>query len=162
MGFGDLMAKAEQIRLKAIEEATLELGGRRNSGSYMQTKGPELEAEFAGIPGDYEPFSRMPDPASFDAPIAELSAAMNKLSSGQLSQDPISTNGRLHPANPRLAQLSSTAYFVTGWSGKAASDFVTEYVDPFPYILSNQFTAHAALKSSLEAQKAMWEEARKN
>jgi hypothetical protein len=162
MGYEKLMEKAEQIRVKAIEEATLELGGRRNSGSYMQTKGPELEAEFSGIPGDFEPFSRMPNPASFDGPIAELSTAMTKLSSGQLSTDPISTNGRIHPANVTLAQLSSTANFVTGWSGKAASDFVTGYVDPFPYVVSNQFTALAALKSSLEAQRAMWAKAREN
>jgi hypothetical protein len=162
VGYEELMSKAEDIRVKAIDEAILDLGGRRNSGSYMQTKRPEIEAMFADVPSQFQPFTQMPDPASFDAPIDELKAALNKLSSGQDTTDPISTNGRIYAANPIMNKMGGAESDVEGWSGTAAQQFRTGYIVPFPSIVHNQFILVAALKSALEAQKAMWQAAREN
>jgi hypothetical protein len=162
VGFENLMQKAEEIRLKAIDEAILDLGGRRHSGSYMQTKRPEIEAMFADIPSQFEPFTMMPDPASFDGPINDLAKALTKLSTGQQNADPISTNGRIYPANIVLDKMSGSESYVEDWSGTAASEFKTNFIEPFPSVVRNQFTIVAALKSALEAEKAIWLEARKN
>jgi hypothetical protein len=163
MGFENLMGKAEQIRKRAIHEATLDLGGRRHSRSYMSRKGPEIEAMFADIPGLYEQFTRMPQPDSFNAPIDELKVALTRLSLGSGgSVDPISTNGRQYPASLALEKVRGAADDVFGWSGAAAQEFKTGYLDPFPAVVKNQFLLVSALKAALEAEQAMWTEARKN
>jgi hypothetical protein len=162
MGFEGLMSKAEEIRKKAIEEAWEDVGGRKHNRGYERTHKPEVEAEFDDIPGLFAPFTRTPDPESFNAPIEELKAALNKLSTGQGTTDPISTNGRLYPASRALEKISSAADDVYGWSGTAAQDFKTNYLDPFPAVVKNQFTLVAAVKSALEAEQAMWKETRKN
>jgi hypothetical protein len=163
MGFENLMGKAEEIRKRAIDEAILDLGGRRHSGSYMSTKRPEIEAMFADIPGLYEPFTRTPNPDSFTAPIDELKVALARLSLGEGgSVDPISTNGRQYPASLALEKVKGAADDVFGWSGPAAQAFKTGYLDPFPAVVSNQFLLVSALKAALEAEQAMWKEVRKN
>jgi hypothetical protein len=163
MGFDNLMGKAEDIRKKAIEEATLDLGGRRHSRSYMSTKGPEIESMFADVPGLYEPFTRTPHPDSFNVPIDELKVALARLSLGEGgSVDPISTNGRQYPASLALEKVKGAADDVFGWSGAAAQEFKTGYLDPFPAVVKNQFLLVSTLKAALEAEQAMWTEVRKN
>ncbi len=163
MGFENLMGKAEDIRKKAIEEAILDLGGRRHSGSYMQTKRPEIEAMFADIPGLYEPFTSTPNPDSFNTPIDELKVALSRLSTGVGgSVDPISTNGRQYPASIALEKIKGAGDDVFGWTGYPAQEFKTGYIDPFPAVVKNQFLLVSALKAALEAEQAMWKEVRKN
>jgi hypothetical protein len=163
MGFDQLMSKAEQIRRKAIEEATLDLGGRRHSRSYMSVKGPQIEAMFGDILALYEPFTRTPDPEAFKAPINDLKNALARLSMGRgESVDPISTNGRQYPASITLEKVNGAAADIIGWSGAAAQEFKTGYLDPFPAVVSNQFLLVCVLKAALEAEQAMWRETRKN
>lgn len=162
MGFENLMGKAEEIRKKAIEEAWEDVGGRKNNRGYERTHKPQVESEFSDIPGLFAPFTRTPDPEAFNGPIEELKAALNKLSTGQGTTDPISTNGRLYPASRTLEKVSSAADDVYGWSGTSAQEFKTKYLDPFPAVVKNQFTLVAALKAALEAEQAMWKETRKN
>jgi len=51
---------------------------------------------------------------------------------------------------------------VYGWSGRAAQEFKTGYLDPFPTVVNNQFTLTAAVKGALEAEKAMWQKTRED
>jgi hypothetical protein len=160
VGFENLMAKAEEIRRRAIAQTLHELREQNDGESNDPSRDPaviaRVEAAFDDVPGLFAPFTRTPDPAAFDGPIDALKLAMGRLSCGDRSTDPISTNGTVYPANPELAKITSAAADVFGWSGAAAQEFKTGYLDPFPAVVSNQFTLTAAVKAALEAEKAIW------
>lgn len=160
MCFEDLMDHAYEIQKKAVAEAILDLGGRRNSMSYMSDRQSEIEAEFADIPQLYQSFSGIPDPASFDGAIESLSYTLRTISSGQDPKDPI--NGTIYPANAVLDKLSGSESYVENWTGRAAMEFKSHFIDPFPSVVRNQFTLAAVLKSALEAEKEIWANARRD
>jgi hypothetical protein len=165
MGFENLMQRAEQIRSKAIAQARIEAGIRKSpweSISQQRARMDEIVAVANTIPGSFQPFTRLPDPASFDDGINQLKAALSILSGGQDTADPISNNGRVYPANRTLLKIHGVDADVQGWSGRAAQAFRTNFLEPFPAITHNQFLLVSALKSALEAEQAMWKAARQD
>ncbi|HEX6075563.1 MAG TPA: hypothetical protein VFZ32_09915 [Micromonosporaceae bacterium] len=158
MTFESLMDHAFEIQKKAVQEAILDLGGRRHSLSTMSDEQRAIGAQFADIPALYRPFSEAPDPTSFDGAISELRRALHVISSGQQNQDPI--NGGIYPANPVLDKLSGSESYLEDWTGAAAMEFKANVIDPFPSVVRNQFIMVAVLKCALEAEKEIWIKAR--
>jgi hypothetical protein len=158
MSYSDLMGHAAEIQRKAVDKAIEDLGGRRHSRSYMSEKRPEIEAQFADIPALFAPFTQIPEPGSFDPPIASMGRVLGVLSSGQTPKDPISDD--VYPANIILDKVPGAESYIEDWTGKAAMDFKSFFIDPFPSVVSNQFTVAAILKAGLEAEKSLWSGAR--
>jgi hypothetical protein len=154
VSYADLMGHAAEIQAKAVQKAIDNLGGRSNSESYMSTKRPEIEARFADIPALFAPFTRIPEPSSFDPLIAASGRVMGVLSSGQSPKDPI--GGEVYPANIILDKVKGTESYIEDWTGVAAKNFKSFFIDPFPSVVSNQFTVAAVLKAALEAEQAVW------
>lgn len=160
MSFENLMAEAAEIRKSAIGHQVsnaLATAGRAAPYSEKQITA-KAHSDFADIPGLYEPFSLMPDPASYEPMIHDLEGAMRMLSSGQGNSDPI--DGPIYPANPTLDRLSGTESYIANWTGRAAEDFKRNFVVPFPAVVRNQFLLSAVLKAALEAHQEMWKRAR--
>jgi hypothetical protein len=160
MSFENLMAEAAEIQKSAIRQQvrTAIAQAGRAAGYAEKFITEQASKDFADIPGLYEPFAGMPDPASYNQMIADLEAAMHMLSSGQGNHDPI--DGPIYPANPTLDKLSGTETYLEKWHGKAANDFKRNFIDPFPAVSSNQFVLTTVLKSALEAHQEMWKRAR--
>jgi hypothetical protein len=140
-----------------MKEAIKDLG-RRNSPAYIEQSVTDIQTDFADIPEVFRPFAEMPDPVLYDPMIHQLDLTLSGLSSGDLSQDPITQDN--YPANPILGMMSGTERYLQGWTGRAAMQFKSGFIDPFPAVVTNQFIVAAVLKSALEAQRQVWASAR--
>lgn len=160
MSFENLMAEAAEIQKSAIgHQVSNALASAGRGAAYAERQiTAKAQSDFADIPGLYEPFSLMPDPASYQPMIHDLEGAMRTLSSGQGNSDPI--DGPIYPANPTLDKLSGTESYIENWTGRAAEDFKRNFIDPFPAVVRNQFLLSAVLKAALEAHQEMWKRAR--
>jgi hypothetical protein len=161
MGFENLMQRAAQIRDLAIRVARRGLHEPDDgSDQVMRRIARQVEARAAGVPGLFQPFSEMPDPAKFDAAMGDLSVAMRHLSGGQETSDPIARNGEVYPRNPTLQKIDEVGSDLNDWTGVAAREFRSKFLTPLPAITHNQFILIAALKSALAAEQSMWKAAR--
>jgi hypothetical protein len=118
------------------------------------------EQRFAGVAGIFTPFLTLPDPDRFTPMLDGLSSAMNMLSSGQGSEDPV--NKTVVTANPAMEGMTTVSKNVHDWRGAAATAFQENFVEPFPAITANQFALVATLNGAIEAEQALWADCRKN
>lgn len=157
MGDDGLMQRAQALEEKAIE---FECEEYRRAASMGGTPGPAyvprepIEQKYRGkIAPLFEPFTRMPQESSYDAPIQAMDDALKQLSSGE-SKDPI--NGGNITANPDLGRIESAGDTLQDWTGEAADNFKRNFLDKFPYISKNQFLLLGVLKGALEADQERW------
>ncbi|MDT5040466.1 MAG: hypothetical protein QOE51_1451 [Actinoplanes sp.] len=118
------------------------------------------ERQFSIAVAMFEPFLTMPDPSRFQPMIDYLGAAMNTLSSGEGTTDPV--NHVKVTANPGLDAMTTVSQKIEDWRGSAAVAFRQNFVEPFPAITANQFALVATLNGAIEAEQALWAECRKN
>ncbi|MBV1851620.1 hypothetical protein [Catellatospora tritici] len=162
MSFEQLMQHATDIGNKAFKEGLGELMATQSPSLVAQEQPKLIERCYGEVPRLFQPFSQIPDPASYTPAIETLKRALAKLSTGQDTRDPISTNGANYYANPVLDKISGSESYIESWTGKAAMEFKTNFIDPFPSVARNQFILVSALKAALEAEQAMWAAARKD
>jgi len=120
----------------------------------------EVSGRYDDVPELFSPFTWMPDPADFDSGIADLTAAMGRLSQGAGAEDP--TNGAAMPANTVLDGMDTSQDYLARWTGLAATQFKEKFVDTFESITTNQFLLASYVKGALEAEKSLWAAAREN
>ncbi|MGH7487128.1 MAG: hypothetical protein ACREMY_16220, partial [bacterium] len=120
-----------------------------------------VDQYYADIPGLFEPFSRLPDPTSYDSQISSLGQAMDCLRTGL--PDPTNhqdtTNSQDQPSfntHPEFDRLCGAGDILEGWDSTAAINFKQSYLTPFKGYVQDQFSLLAILKSSVEAHKAVW------
>jgi hypothetical protein len=169
MSFEELMRHAYDIQATAIAKSMDKHGVRAapkpGDPPYAPRPGEDatrakIVSDFADIPSLFEPFTMMPEPASFDGPVGGLKTAMSCLSSGNMTDDPIS--GEFFLYNRTLDRIGSSESYLEEWTGAAADVFRTDFVTTFAGIVVNQFIACAVLRGALEAQRALWISARDN
>jgi hypothetical protein len=166
MTFDQLMDHARQIEDLAIRWAV------RMSKEGLGDQGPPtIDQVYPGSPYygvDYEycrpqfamvstlfaPFASCPDPAGFPPLIGDLTAALKRLSWGPDAVDPF--NGLSYTANRELNKMAGASSSLEDWTGLAAQEFKETFIDPFPSIERNQFLLTHVLKSTLEAEWAIW------
>jgi hypothetical protein len=156
MSYDQLMEHAWTIKQKASNRAIIK---KENDPAFAAHGGPE--GYFADIPDRYRAYAGFPDPAGFDGPIAHLQKVMNDLSPGQNTSDPVNKKD-IYPANVQFSKITTAGGYMLGWSGDAASAFKEHFLDPFPFVLYNQFILVSMLKSSLHATQALWVSTRKD
>lgn len=120
----------------------------------------EVSNRYNDVPELFAPFTWLPDPADFDAGIEDLTAAMGRLSQGAGAEDP--TNGSAMPANTVLDGMDTSQDYLARWTGLAATQFKEKFVDTFESITTNQFLLASYVKGALEAEKSLWDAARRN
>ena len=171
MSYQELSQHAARIQQLAIQESLKQKGwtdighGELRAPSDVGDQGARdivthVEGQFSGTAGMFAPFLTMPDPGQFNPMLGYLSSAMNTLSSGQGSEDPV--NKTVITANPAMEGMTTVGKNVQDWRGAAATAFEQNFVEPFPAITANQFALVATLKGAIEAEQALWEECRKN
>ena len=156
MSYDQLMEHAWTIKIKAVNRAITK---KENDPAFARYSGPE--GYVAEIPDRWKAYAGRPDPAGFDAPITHLSKVMNDLSPGQNTSDPVNKKD-IYPANVQFSKITTAGGYLLGWNGSAASAFKQHFIDPFPYVLYNQFVLVSMLKSTLQATQALWVSARKD
>lgn len=158
MKYADLMQYAVEIEQSAIraEWNRLSTGSDSAPISYQQVRDMFQNR----VQPLFEPFSRLPDPASFDGVIDDLYGAMGKLSHGAHMTDPIT--GKNIQANPDMQVVETAADSLIDWTGAAAAAFKENFLDPFPAIATNQFLVLGVMKGAAEAEKAAWDAARED
>jgi hypothetical protein len=171
MSYEELPQHAARIEQLAVQESLKQKGwtdtghGRLVAPSGVGEQGANdivgfTQQQFAGTYAMFAPFMTMPDPGGFTSMIGDLTGAMNQLSSGQGTEDPV--NKTIVTANPAMEGMTTVGKNVQDWRGAAATAFKQNFVEPFPPISANQFALIATLKGAMEAEKALWDECRKN
>lgn len=121
----------------------------------------QFRQQYAWTAQIYQPFTNLPDPASFDPLVNELHQAMSSVSQGSSGQkNPLNNRDDVYFANPELAAMTTSGGYIDDWTGDAAESFKRTFIDPFPNTTTNQFIALACLKGTLEAYQALWQAAR--
>ncbi|GAB3504953.1 hypothetical protein [Amycolatopsis cihanbeyliensis] len=155
-----LMQQAADIEQGAAFAEYRQRAGASPRG-YALVDYEEIKRKYQGCAQPlFEPFTRMPDPASYDGAIESLHAAMEELSQGAHLVDPI--NGEAIGGNRDLTAIVDAADELGDWTGMAASNFKTNFLTPFPVVASNQFLILGIMKGAVEADKAVWESARED
>ncbi|MFV2086351.1 hypothetical protein [Micromonospora sp. LOL_021] len=167
MSFDNLMQHAYEIQQQATLKALTESGARPAALAGEPQLAPwqgeqetrqRVEQMFGDIPELFRAFAEMPDPAAFDGRLNELRRSIEELSSGSVSEDPIS--GNIYPANPRLDEMLDAESHIESWTGRAAMEFKSNFISPFPSIVHNQFMGIAVLRAALDAEREIWVRAR--
>lgn len=142
------MAHAEDIRRHAIEAtlAGLERRERYQAG---------VEREFADVPDAFRPLAAFPDPGRYDAMLDGVGNVLRGLSTADASDPSV-------PASAELARFGGTAAALGSWTGAAADRFRAGFLEPWPALVRNQFTAGVVLRSALRAQQEIWARARQD
>ena len=153
-----------------IKDAAVDLEGREqrlyNAGlSGGDTPAPpvdydKIEQKYAFIEPLFEPYSRLPDPATYSPMSDELRLAMESLSTGQYPTDPI--NKRPIRSNSKLSSIDTAGDYLASWSGSAAMSFKENFIDTFGSVTANQFVLLSTMKGALDAHRQLWQAARKD
>ncbi|WP_199512222.1 hypothetical protein [Nucisporomicrobium flavum] len=116
-------------------------------------------ARFSGVADLFTPFLGMPDPDAFTPLRDTLARVASTLNSGQ-GELPYNSASVL--TNPELGKIDDVKGLVKDWYGGAALNFKDNFLSKWYPITSNQFALVIALKGGIEAEAALWREARKN
>lgn len=183
MSYEQLMKHAHDIRDKAIMRGTLETAEaiadhkqpqltstEPNQRNYSPTgeilpvlserQMRDVTRHFSDVPEWFEPFSRLPDPSSFDPAIKALNGVLSTLSSTACNTNPVDRES--FQVNDFVETLAPLQEDLRDWTGDAADDFRNNFLVHFASVTANDFKVGATLKSALESEKALWENARKN
>lgn len=169
MSFDQLMQHAHDIQATAIAKSMEKHGvrpaPRPGDPPYAPQPGEDatragIVSGFADIPSLFEPFTMMPDPASFGGLIDEVVSAAGSLSYSDKMGDPVT--GHTYLAKRSLVRIGATESYLEQWTGAAADAFRADFVDTFPALVMNQFVACAILRGALDAQRALWVSAREH
>ncbi|WP_031466798.1 hypothetical protein [Sciscionella sediminilitoris] len=164
MSYDELAQHAQDIQKKAVEkegmdQAKVNAQATGGYGAPMPVDYDKIDQKYAFVTKMFEPYTDLPDPASFDPLIEDLRKAMGDLSTGQQA-----SNNELAKdvtfANPKLSKMTTAGSYLEGWNGAAAMSFKENFIDTFPPLANNQFTLLSTLKGALEAHQETWRRAR--
>ena len=116
-------------------------------------------ARFAGVAELFTPFLAMPEPAAFTSLEKVLAGVATTLNSGHGA---LPYNSASVLANLKLGAIDDVKALVKDWYGGAAMNFKDNFLSQWYPITSNQFALVMALKGAIEAEAALWTEARNN
>lgn len=165
----DITSLGQQIQQAAISRAYNNHEAYSHDG-YAQpdgvlqppyTSAGSVEAYYADIPGYFQPWSQLPDPTSFDQLIADLHQAMGLLRVDADFTNPVEPGDDLGLARQEFQALMDGDP-MPDWTGDAAIEFKDNVLDHLRADTENQAVLIAVLKSSAEAQRRIWVEARDN
>lgn len=157
IALGGLVGRRVQLgRLVQIREGGMNLARHESYESEWEENAKYDEL----VDPKFEPYTRIPDPQTFNWMIEELGKAVEGLSSGDGLGNPL--HGGHVLANPDLNEMLSAESALDSWNGQAAADFKENFLHPFSSISSNQFHMMVTMKGALEAYQAVCEEARKD
>ena len=168
MSYEQLAQHAAQLQQSAIIMDMRQRGFGYDKGRFTDANLSDAEvrtavdvtaARFAGVADMFTPFLRMPNPDAFDPLIDSLGHVATKLNSGQAT---LPYNGSGVLTNPELGRIDDVKALVKDWYGGAALNFKDNFLSKWYPITSNQFALVIALKGGIEAEMAMWKEARRN
>lgn len=163
MTFDQLMRHAKDITDKAVlmegqQQAVINAMTAGGGGVPAPVDYDRIRQKYAFVEQMFEPFSRLPDPASYDPLVAALNEAMGKLYNGSANNNELASDVSL--ANPHLDKMTTDGGYLQGWTGGAAITFKANFLDTFKTISGNQFTMLSTLKGALQAHREMWLKAR--
>jgi hypothetical protein len=168
VSYEQLAQHAAQLQQSAIRMDMRQRGFGYDKGRFTDANLSDAEvrtavdvtaARFAGVADMFTPFLRMPNPDAFDPLIDSLGHVATKLNSGQAT---LPYNGSGVLTNPELGRIDDVKALVKDWYGGAALNFKDNFLSKWYPITSNQFALVIALKGGIEAEMAMWKEARRN
>ncbi|MGX7669807.1 hypothetical protein [Plantactinospora sp. DSM 117369] len=161
--YENLAAGAEALRQAAIktacEQAAIPPRQEDQSGQ-QKLDVSAIEAAFAGVPAMFYPFLDMPRPNNFDSIFLDLRASATVLMTTQNSPQP--DLELTAPNNNKFSGVTTVGDNLASWSGAAAREFKSQYLDKLPAQQASQFNAVVTCMKLIQQEKAIWTEARKN
>ena len=144
-----------QDLLQAARAAEAEIGDLKDS-----PVPPVNGEEVASI---YDEFLDIPAPEHFLPAIAGVTTAMDLLMSGlAATQDFKEKDAPVGHPNGNIGAVSATSDALLSWSGTAAETYTLNYARNFEPVTCGQFNIAYALRHALNAEAAVWQEARKD
>lgn len=157
-GIAELRRKAIWVALKQADIGPDEKTGTAPRTPEEKATASKIEEFFGLIPAQFTPFKAMPEAAEFHDLSRHLVAAADYLCTTQPSQRPTFDI----PATPQTAfsGITSARSILEHWSGAAAREFTTNYLDPLPYQLLGQFNLVGAAAKLMDEEAKIWDQAR--
>jgi hypothetical protein len=161
----DLMAQAVKIEDAVVRTAYQQWAAERNSVNPewgytpFYYGDPKAVQKHFGIQDAFRPWSLLPDPAEFQPVTDSLSRSMGMLRVDAEFGNPVDPSDQLGMARPEFQALVNTDP-VNNWSGAAADNFRTKFLDHLKSNTENETIMIAVLKAAAEAQRAVWANAR--
>ena len=147
-----LPGRAQEL-LQAARAAEAEIGDLKDS-----PVPPVNGEEVASI---YDEFLDIPAPEHFIPAIDGLKTAMDLLASGPaVTQDFPEEGAPVGHPNGNIGAVSATSDTLQSWSGDAAKTYRLNYARNFEPVTCGQFNIAYALRHAVNAEAAVWQEAR--
>ena len=168
MSYEQLAQHAAQLEQSAIVMDLRQRGFGYDKGRFfdanmtdelVQSAVDVTAGRFAGVAEMFTPFLGMPGFDDFGSLKQTLARTATALNSGQ-GQLPYNAEAVL--TNDALGKIDDVKGLVKDWYGGAAINFKDNFLSQWYGITSNQFALVIALKGGIEAEAAMWREARLN
>ncbi|WP_306210208.1 hypothetical protein [Actinoplanes sp. RD1] len=162
--FAQIGAAIEAVQKKAIEKACLQRAippwdhSERDYDQNIQMG--EIQQYFSTVPSLIGPFQDMPAASEFTTIQDLLSGSAQYLAT---TQNTPRAEYAL-PGEPRTeyAGAVTTSTYLSEWSGRAAREFRTNYLDPLPIQLGGQFNAVSAAHAMMVAEAKLWDAVRED
>jgi hypothetical protein len=106
----------------------------------------------------FGPFLDIPEPREFSPSVQGLNDGMAPISSGK---QPNGLGGFI-TENPGLRAMTDVGDSVLPWHGEAADAFATNFANPFPAVVNNQFLVAMAIENAIAAEAKIWEAAQQD
>lgn len=151
----DIKTKAAELKTRCLEVMH---AMEESDGGGSRANGGMFDHYFDDIPEWFRPFSNLPDHGQLrsnaDTLVQEACKELN------LDwQAPAGYEGGLANTNPDLAVIKDIRSNLEGWTGQAAANFRTNYLNRFDQFTKNLYTATYVGYQTLAAEAKLWETA---
>jgi hypothetical protein len=131
-----------------------------SDGAGSRSGGGMFDHWFEDIPEWFRPFTHLPNHEKMRTQAQTLAQEVCKNLNIDWPVPPGYDGGGPVNTNPDLSYHQAAADNLSGWTGMAASNFKTNFLNKFPYFTKNLYTATYIGFQALQAEARLWETAR--
>ena len=155
MSYDELKAHASRIKSLAIEKyVRLALAGNDNPGNTADPYITDAEAKFADVDKIFDDWIGLPD---FAGALGNIEDALPLLATETYVNE--EAKDMASGSNFNMTQLAPTGAFAQGWESGTATNYAN-FASVFGPVISNQWLCGHVLKYAINAEKAIFEEAK--
>ncbi|CAN5529080.1 hypothetical protein BH11ACT8_BH11ACT8_21410 [soil metagenome] len=168
MSYEDLKGHAQTIKELAISK-TIDQGIQASSGAAAYGGVPPIgfledqaKMMFSGTESIFDEWLGLPDPSHFSSGLSTLQGAMSALGAeSYLTNDLAQQYAGGSGTSMNISAIEPTGAFMQGWQSGTALSYAN-FAGVFGPVAANLSMAMNVLHGAYDAERALWEEARKN
>jgi len=162
MSYEELKAHADEIKQLAVDQTVNQLIQGSMGSPPIGTYQDLAEQQFAGTEGIFDEWIGLPDPASLQSGLDDLSSAMEYLSAeSYLTDDNAKQYAGGGGTSFNISQIEPTGAFMQGWQSGTSTSYAN-FASLFGPVTANLSMCVSVLKGAQEAEVEIWKRARED